>query len=98
MVTKPPRHFLILYPAVFNEMKFALNALPETLIGMLQSMVSLRRIEKYLNGAEVKPVPPLDGQSDPISLQSATVTWPQDRRGNSPRRQLQPPRRRINSC
>lgn len=64
-------------------MKFALNALPETLIGMLQSMVSLRRIEKYLNGAEVKPVPPLDGQSDPISLQSATVTWPQDRRGNS---------------
>lgn len=60
-------------------MKFALNALPETLIGMLQSMVSLRRIEKYLNGAEVKPVPPLDGRPHPISLQSATVTWPQDR-------------------
>ena len=69
---------------VFNEMKFALNALPETLIGMLQSMVSLRRIENYLNGAEVKPVPPLDGQAHPISLQSATVTWPQDRsRGGS---------------
>ncbi|CAL1699089.1 unnamed protein product [Somion occarium] len=65
--------------SIFNEMKFALNALPETLIGMLQSMVSLRRIEKYLNGAEVKPVPPLDGRPHPISLQSATVTWPQDR-------------------
>ena len=37
--------------AVFDELKFALNALPETLINMLQSLVSLRRIEKYLNGA-----------------------------------------------
>ena len=60
-------------------MKFALNALPETLINMLQSAVSLRRIDKYLQGAEVAPVPPLDGQAHPIALQSATVTWPQDR-------------------
>ncbi|TBU28095.1 multidrug resistance-associated ABC transporter [Dichomitus squalens] len=65
--------------SVFNEMKFALNALPETLINMLQCAVSLRRIEKYLYGAEVKPVPPLDGQAHPIALQSATITWPQDR-------------------
>ncbi|TFK92526.1 multidrug resistance-associated ABC transporter [Polyporus arcularius HHB13444] len=65
--------------SVFNEMKFALNALPETLINMLQSAVSLRRIEKYLNGAEVAPVAPLDGQLRPIALQSATITWPQDR-------------------
>lgn len=60
-------------------MKFALNALPETLINMLQSAVSLRRIEKYLNGVEVAPVAPLDGQPHPIALQSATITWPQDR-------------------
>ena len=60
-------------------MKFALNALPETLINMLQSAVSLRRIDKYLQGAEVAPVPQLDGQAHPIALQSATVTWPQDR-------------------
>ncbi|KAI0760574.1 multidrug resistance-associated ABC transporter [Fomes fomentarius] len=65
--------------SVFNEMKFALNALPETLINMLQSAVSLRRIEKYLHGAEVTPVPPLDGNAHPIALQSATITWPQDR-------------------
>lgn len=39
---------------VFTEMKFALNALPETFINMLQSLVSLRRIEKYLGAAEVK--------------------------------------------
>lgn len=42
-------------------------------------MVSLRRIEKYLNGAEVKPVPPMHDKSQTIALQSATVTWPQDR-------------------
>ena len=35
-------------------MKFALNALPETFINMLQSLVSLRRIDKYLGAAEVK--------------------------------------------
>ncbi|KAI0367391.1 multidrug resistance-associated ABC transporter [Pilatotrama ljubarskyi] len=70
--------------SVFNEMKFALNALPETLINMLQCAVSLRRIEKYLHGAEVAPVPPLSAQQQRIALQSATITWPQDRtRGTS---------------
>ncbi|KAF8888549.1 multidrug resistance-associated ABC transporter [Infundibulicybe gibba] len=64
---------------VFTEMKFALSALPETFINILQSLVSLRRIEKYLNGAEVKPVPPMDQQSKVVAFQSCTVTWPQDR-------------------
>ncbi|GJE85249.1 multidrug resistance-associated ABC transporter [Phanerochaete sordida] len=70
--------------SVFNEMKFALNALPETLINMLQSLVSARRIEKYLGGAEVAHVVPLATQDPRIALQSATITWPQDRaRGGS---------------
>ncbi|GJE85243.1 multidrug resistance-associated ABC transporter [Phanerochaete sordida] len=70
--------------SVFNEMKFALNALPETLINMLQAIVSARRIEKYLGGAEVAHVAPLATQDPRIALQSATVTWPQDRaRGSS---------------
>ncbi|KAH7910130.1 hypothetical protein BJ138DRAFT_1127138 [Hygrophoropsis aurantiaca] len=64
---------------VFNEMKFALNALPETFINMLQSFVSLRRIEKYLHGAEVARVRALSEQSPIIAFQSATITWPQDR-------------------
>ncbi|KAF9234929.1 hypothetical protein BU15DRAFT_78554 [Melanogaster broomeanus] len=68
---------------VFNEMKFALNALPETFINMLQGFVSLRRIEKYLHGAEVTPVPPLSMQSQQITLQNATITWPQDRTSQS---------------
>ncbi|KAH9932951.1 ATP-binding cassette transporter [Fomitopsis serialis] len=65
--------------SVFNELKFALNALPETFINMLQSMVSMRRIEKYLHGAEVAVVEPLSQQSQAITLQNATITWPQDR-------------------
>ncbi|KAA1472498.1 multidrug resistance-associated ABC transporter [Dentipellis sp. KUC8613] len=70
--------------AIFSEMKFALNALPETLINMLQSLVSMRRIEKYLHGVEVTSVPPLGGEQPPIAFQGATVTWPQDRtRGTS---------------
>ncbi|THH21147.1 hypothetical protein EW146_g360 [Bondarzewia mesenterica] len=70
--------------AVFSELKFALNALPETLINMLQSFVSLRRIEKYLRGTEVAPVPPLGGEVVPVAFRGATVTWPQDRtRGSS---------------
>ncbi|KAF9051842.1 multidrug resistance-associated ABC transporter [Panaeolus papilionaceus] len=68
---------------VFSEMKFSLSALPETFINMLQSFVSMRRIEKYLNGAEVKAVLPLDQQSKTVAFQNCTVTWPQDRSGSS---------------
>ena len=81
---------------VFDEMKFALNGIPETLINMLQvrsasrigcrcltrerqGAVSLRRIEKYLIGAEVSSVPPVEEQDSTIALQNATVTWPQER-------------------
>lgn len=46
-------------------------------------MVSVRRIEKYLNGAEVAPVPPIEHQSQTIAFQSCTVTWPQDRTGSA---------------
>lgn len=45
----------------------------------MQSLVSLRRIEKYLHAAEVSPVPPLGGNSSPIAFHGATVAWPQDR-------------------
>ncbi|EPQ52340.1 multidrug resistance-associated ABC transporter [Gloeophyllum trabeum ATCC 11539] len=68
---------------VLSELKFALNALPETLISLLQSAVSLRRIENYLNGAEVSSVPPLETENYAIALQSASVTWPQDRSRSS---------------
>lgn len=68
---------------VFNELRFALGVLPETFINVLQSMVSLRRIAKYLATQEVSSVPPLHEQDSRISLNSATITWPQDRVGSA---------------
>ncbi|EIW76959.1 multidrug resistance-associated ABC transporter [Coniophora puteana RWD-64-598 SS2] len=46
---------------VFQELQFAFNTLPETFVNMLQSFVSLRRVEHYLELPEITPVPPLDG-------------------------------------
>ncbi|KAG8964201.1 hypothetical protein FRC03_002096 [Tulasnella sp. 419] len=67
---------------VFNELKFALNALPETFINMLQSLVSVRRIENYLHSKEVSAVPPLHEQDvdRDVTLNSATITWPKDQK------------------
>ena len=53
----------------------------------------MRRIEKYLDGAEVAPVPPISQQSTSIAFRSATVTWPQERLDSTspvvtPRRQF----------
>lgn len=77
---------------VFNELKFALSALPETFISMLQSLVSMRRIEKYLSTNDVVPVPPLGQQSHKIAFQSCTVSWPQDRAGSRPSSAASTPR------
>lgn len=70
---------------VFNEMRFAMNALPETFINLLQVHVSLKRIGKYLQLTEVAPVPPLSAAPgiNTIAVQSANVTWPRDRSGDS---------------
>jgi len=68
---------------VFTELRFALGVLPETFINMLQSMVSLRRIAKYLGTQEVTSVQPLHEQDPTIALNSATISWPQERIGSA---------------
>ncbi|KAG2142476.1 multidrug resistance-associated ABC transporter [Suillus clintonianus] len=70
---------------VFNEMRFAMNALPETFINLLQVHVSLKRIGKYLQLTEVAPVPPLSAAPaiNLIAVQSASITWPHDRSADS---------------
>ena len=86
--------------SIFNELKFAINALPETFINMLQvscvhptfisnlltdvlqEFVFLRRIERYLAGPEVSPIPPLNSEEASqlrIALRSATIAWPHGR-------------------
>lgn len=63
--------------AVFAELRYALNALPETFIQALQGFVSCRRIEKYMALAEVAKVDEFEAGGD-IVLSSATFTWPRD--------------------
>lgn len=57
----------------------------------------MRRIEKYLGGAEVALVAPLDVQDHRIALQSATITWPQDRArgGSAPSTAASTPRQKF---
>lgn len=62
--------------AVFDELRFALNALPETFIQALQGFVSCRRIEKYMTLAEISTTGEFDGGD--IVLTNATFTWPKD--------------------
>lgn len=59
--------------AVFGELQYALNALPETFINALKGFVSCRRIEKYLAFAEVDMVE-ATAKSD-IILTNATFTF-----------------------
>src|SRR5882757_3261127 len=66
-------------------MRFAMNALPETFINLLQVHVSLKRIGKYLQLTEVMPIPALSSASidNTIAIRSANITWPRDRSADS---------------
>ncbi|CAG8558217.1 3176_t:CDS:2, partial [Racocetra fulgida] len=62
--------------AIFNELRFALNTLPETFMDGLQVLISMRRIEKFLNEDEIK----IPHENDypfmkSITFEKATVSW-----------------------
>ncbi|KAL7329191.1 hypothetical protein PS15p_207334 [Mucor circinelloides] len=69
---------------VFNELRFALNVLPEVFIEWLQALISIRRIQTYLDEEEIEPpsdqdeIDPLTGQipeNITIGFKDATVGW-----------------------
>ncbi|GAA6061872.1 hypothetical protein JCM10212_000513 [Sporobolomyces blumeae] len=74
--------------AVWNELRFALNVLPEVVVNAIQCLVSLRRIERYIAEPEVEIAesageveanlvePPMMEQVE-VAFHDATVTWPQ---------------------
>ena len=74
--------------AVFHELEFAINVLPDTFISALQCFVSLRRIEKYLDMPDVdnigteNQIVELDGKAHfkedkpSIACINATISWP----------------------
>ncbi|KAI8640841.1 P-loop containing nucleoside triphosphate hydrolase protein [Parasitella parasitica] len=69
---------------VFNELRFALNILPEVFIEWLQALISIRRIQTYLNEDEIEP-PSTEDEIDPsgnqipknivIGFDNATIGW-----------------------
>ncbi|ORZ17379.1 P-loop containing nucleoside triphosphate hydrolase protein [Absidia repens] len=58
---------------VFNELRFALNVLPEVFIEWLQAMISVRRIEQYLNEPEIT-APPKVNPNEPVELSFKDAT------------------------
>ncbi|KAK4047906.1 hypothetical protein OIV83_005089 [Microbotryomycetes sp. JL201] len=70
--------------AVWNELRFALNVIPEILVDAIQCVTSLRRIDLYLRTPEVSMSPGAQNLTnieplpinDRIAFDSATVTWP----------------------
>lgn len=61
--------------------RLAFDSLPETIINLLQSVVSAKRIEKYMSTADVSDLPSIKGQAlDPtVKFVSASISWPQQR-------------------
>ncbi|GAA5817685.1 hypothetical protein MFLAVUS_011236 [Mucor flavus] len=62
---------------VFTELRSALNTLPETFVDILQALISVRRIESYLEEEEISPP---STNLDPncrvrIGFRNATVSW-----------------------
>jgi ABC-type multidrug transport system fused ATPase/permease subunit len=70
---------------VFNELRFALNILPEVFIEWLQALISIRRIQAYLDEDEVDPPNDEDDITNmddttatktiKIGFENATVGW-----------------------
>ncbi|KAI8388117.1 P-loop containing nucleoside triphosphate hydrolase protein [Radiomyces spectabilis] len=61
---------------VFNELRFALNVIPDLFIELLQALISVRRIEAYLAEGEITAVVPQSPDA-PINIhfEHATVGW-----------------------
>ncbi|KAI8979516.1 hypothetical protein BDF20DRAFT_906115 [Mycotypha africana] len=77
---------------VFNELRFALNVLPECMIWGYQALISVRRIETYLTEVEIDPPNPEDNMlrqsnsSDSITIafENATVGWSKESYSDDP--------------
>ncbi|KAF4592006.1 ABC transporter, transmembrane domain, type 1 [Ophiocordyceps camponoti-floridani] len=60
---------------IFKSLEVSLSALPELLASGLDTLVSIRRIETYLSGPEIKQT--LSEGVD-VALDNATIAWPVD--------------------
>ncbi len=61
--------------AYFNIMRVPLNLLPMMLVSLVQSSVSIKRINSFLNAEEIRPVPQEGGGDEPISIRDGSFAW-----------------------
>ena len=61
--------------AVFRSLEAALNMIPELISEFFDSWISMKRIEKYLNGPEMTRIVD-DGPQ--VAFENATIAWPVD--------------------
>ncbi|CEP08484.1 hypothetical protein [Parasitella parasitica] len=83
---------------VFNELRFALNILPEVFIEWLQALISIRRIQTYLDEDEIEP-PSTEDEIDPsgnhfpkniaIGFNDATIGWSKQNYTDQPESDVQ---------
>lgn len=60
---------------IFKSLEASLSALPELLAGGMDTLVSIRRIEAYLNGPEIEKTV---SEGPDVSFENATIAWPVD--------------------
>lgn len=60
---------------VFKSLEVSLSALPELLTGGIDTLVSVRRIDKYLKGPEIKKTV---SEGYDAAFDNATIAWPVD--------------------
>jgi ABC-type multidrug transport system fused ATPase/permease subunit len=61
--------------SIFKSLEVTLSALPELLTSSVDTLVSIKRIDTYLSGPEMKKV--LSDGPD-VALDNATISWPVD--------------------
>ncbi|KAF7728803.1 hypothetical protein EC973_005429, partial [Apophysomyces ossiformis] len=61
--------------AIFNELQFALNTLPETVVEFVQALSSLRRIEEFLHEEEISPRETGYTGDAKLAIIGATIAW-----------------------
>ncbi|KAK7042717.1 ATP-dependent bile acid permease [Favolaschia claudopus] len=67
---------------LFNALRFALSSIPQTIITFLQSLVSLKRIEKYLFDTSEVDLTVASAVARDIAFHGCDVTWPQQEKAS----------------
>ncbi|KAH6657339.1 P-loop containing nucleoside triphosphate hydrolase protein [Truncatella angustata] len=68
---------------VFRALEVTLSIIPELTTDLLDAWVSVKRLDDYLQGAEIEDIM---GEADEVTFDNATIAWPADEKDNDPER------------